>query len=543
MITSYLSAIGQKFLSIYRSCGTYIASLTILLTLYLVTPNYTSFGYLFFLLVWLIGRQIRGETRRLLWYPLKVYAVAVLVFIYCISVFINFQTWLSRRIDLDSAFGYNQEASILKNVWESLAVIIVMQLFSYERRKSKSFKVDDRDAPEISAFSFIKRLLIWHSEKILLLALFYASLSPISAFGFLYLLGLVICSMLPKTSRIPSTLFLIYSGILAVIEYLFQMWGDKAEMFPGQKNSSLSLFLGLQLYKSGFSGLEAGLRRKVLVIAACILQYNVFHWLEKMPYDSRNREKFNEPCTLFDLAEAAPNQTESKPSIGTTSLTEKQGCSSLNPGLSQGLGALSSDRGCSDGGDTSKYLYFYFWESSRESRKWNRKRIFFLRKERLDMQKATLKLYMKFWIENMFNLFGLEINMVALLLASFTVLNAFSLLYIASLAACVLLRRPIIQKLWPVFVFLFASIVTLEYLALWLNQASWQQHKSHEAKVPCHDCWRVSDVYFNHCQKCWLGIYLFKKSLNVYVLKYIALEFYKFFLSNLLTIKLSFSRC
>ncbi|KAF3454410.1 hypothetical protein FNV43_RR04857 [Rhamnella rubrinervis] len=506
MITSYLSAIGQKFLSIYRSCGTYIASLTILLTVYLVTPNYTSFGYLFFLLVWLIGRQIHGKTRRRLWYPLKVYAVAVLVFIYSISVFINFRTWLSRMIDLDSAFGYNQEDSILKNVWESLAVIIVMQLFSYERRQSKSFKVDDCDAPEIRAFSFIKRLLIWHSEKILILALFYASLSPISAFGFLYLLGLVICSMLPKTSRIPSTLFLIYSGILAVIEYLFQMWGDKAEMFPGQKYSSLSLFLGLQLYESGFSGLEAGLRRKVLVIAACILQYNVFHWLEKMLCDSRNREKFNEPCTLFDLAEAAPNETESKSSMGSSSLAEKQGCSSLNSGLSQGLGTLSSDRGCSDGGDTSKYLYFYFWESSRESRKWNRKRIFFLRKERLDMQKATLKLYMKFWIENMFNLFGLEINMVALLLASFTVLNAFSLLYIASLAACVLLHRPIIQKLWPLFVFLFASIVTLEYLALWLNQASWQQHKSHEARVLCHDCWRVSDVYFNHCLKCWLGI-------------------------------------
>nr|XP_048324692.1 piezo-type mechanosensitive ion channel homolog [Ziziphus jujuba var. spinosa] len=495
MITSYLSAIGQKFLTIYRSCGTYIASMTIFLTVYLVVPNYTSFGYLFFLLIWLIGRQILRETRRRLWFPLKLYAVAVLVFIYSISVFINFQTWLSNMMDLESAFGYNKDASILKNIWESLAVIVVMQLYSYERRQSKFFKVDDSDAQEIKLFSFAKRLMIWHSEKILFLALFYASLSPISATGFLYLLGLVICSMLPKTSRIPSTLFLIYSGFLAVIEYLFQMWGDKADMFPGQKHSYLSYFLGLQFYESGFSGIEAGLRRKVLVIAACILQYNVFHWLDKMPSDDGNKEKWDEPCTLFDLAE-----TENL-------LSERQACSSLNSGLSQGLGALSSERGCSDGTSTSKYMYFYFWESSKESRKWNRKRILLLRKERFDMQKTALKLYMKFWIENLFNLFGLEINMVALLLASFAVLNSFSLLYIAFLAACVLLQRRIIQKLWPVFVFLFASIVTLEYLALWFNQASsWQQQLIQDAKVRCHDCWRVSDVHFHHCLKCWLGI-------------------------------------
>lgn len=47
-----------------------------------------------------------------------------------------------------------------------------------------------------------------------------------------------------------------------MVEYLFQMWGDEAEMLPGQKQSYLSLLLGLQLYKPGFYGLEAGLREK-----------------------------------------------------------------------------------------------------------------------------------------------------------------------------------------------------------------------------------------------------------------------------------------
>jgi hypothetical protein len=134
----------------------------------------------------------------------------------------------------------------------------------------------------------------------------------------------------------------------------------------------------------------------------------------------------------------------------------------------------------------------------------NRKRIRILRKERLHMQIATLKVFLKFWIENMFNVYGLEINMIALLLASFSVLNFISLLYVASLATCILLPRGIIQKLWPKFVVLFGSVITLEYLASW--QTSWKQHALGDVEVPCNDCWRSSDMYFNRCKKCWLGI-------------------------------------
>ncbi|KAM3704955.1 hypothetical protein ACB098_03G044800 [Castanea mollissima] len=515
-ITSYLTAVGQKFLSTYQLCGAYIVFLTILLNLYLLTPNYTSFGYMFFLLIWMIGRQLLGKTKRRLWFPLKVYAAIVFVFIYSMSVFLSLQTWLSKVVDFNSAFGYSPEASTLKNIWGPLAVLVVMQLYSYERRQSKNFRLGDNDAPEIGAFGFIKRVLIWHSEKILLLALFYASLSPISAFGFLYLLGLVICSTLPKSSRFPSKLFLVYSGLLMMVEYLFQIWGDEAEMFPGQKHSYLSLLLGLQLYKPGFYGLEAGLRGKVLVIVACIFQYNIFGWLDKMPCHNGNRGKWDEPCALFGAAEEVScitiaSTTKSKPSRDADPLLEKKEeetrhlWSSLKSGLSQGPG-LVSENGGSEGSNTRKYLYRYFWESSKDRHKWNRKRVHFFRKERLDMQKTTLKISMMFWMENMFNLFGLEINMIALLLASFAVLNAFSLLYIASLAACILLHRHVVRKLWPVFVFLFASVVTLEYLSIWMNLASWKQHAPSEAQVTCNDCWRISDVYFNYCKKCWLGM-------------------------------------
>ncbi|KAK9292746.1 hypothetical protein L1049_020726 [Liquidambar formosana] len=512
-IASYLTAIGQKFLSTYRSCGTYIAFLTILLTVYLVTPNYASFGYLFFLLLWMTGRQLLEKTRRHLWFPLKLYAVAVFIFIYGLSVFSSFEKWLSGMVDLYLAFGYNPDASMLKNVWVSLAIVVVMQLYSYERRQSKCFKSRDHDALELGGF---KRLLIWHSEKILFLALFYASLTPISAFGFLYLLGLVICSTLPKSSRIPSKLFLVYSGFLVVADYLFQMWGDRAEMFPGQKHYYLSLLFGFRLFKPGFLGLESGLRGKVLVIVACILQYNVFHWLQKMPDIFGNRGKWEEPCTLFGWAEAPKevsiHSKESKSSRNATPLSEKlkevtrNSWPSFNSGMYQGPGPVSSETGGSEGSSTRRYSYGFFWESSKESHKWNKKRILVLRKERLDMQKTTLKTYMKFGIENIFNLFGLEINMISLLLASFAVLNAISLLYIASLAACVLLHRHVIRKLWSIFVFLFASVLTLEYLSIWLNLKSWKQNASSDAHIPCRDCWRSSDIYFDFCKRCWLGI-------------------------------------
>ncbi|KAG8648226.1 hypothetical protein MANES_09G162700v8 [Manihot esculenta] len=513
-IVSYLRATGQKFLSVYRSYGTYIAFLTILPTVYLVQPNFTSFGYLFFLQLWMNGRQLLGRTKRRLWLPLKVYAVLVFILIYGCSVCFSFQKWLSRMVDVSCAFGYKSKASMLENVWQSLAVLIVMQLYSYERRHN-TFPLSDQDnAPEKRSFSFVKRLLILHSEKILHLALFYAALSPVSAFGFLYIIGLAVCSTLPKSSQIPSKLFLVYSGFLVMFEYLFQLWGDNAEMFPGQENFSLSLFLGLQFYKPGFLGLESGLRGKVFVIVSCILRYNVFHWLERTPYNFGDGKTWEEPH-LFSSREETPRDipnhtSKSKHPIGARHLLEKQkeGRSHSWPSfrniLSQGPDAIFSDIGGFEGSNMGKYLNNC--GSSKESHKWNRKRVHILRKERLYLQMTTLKACMKFWIENVFNLFGLEINMVALLLASFAVLNSISLLYVASLAACILLPRHVMRKLWPIFVFLFGSVIILEYLAIWLNQTSGKQYAAGDTQIPCNACWRNSHLYFDYCKKCWLGI-------------------------------------
>ncbi|PIA44723.1 hypothetical protein AQUCO_01700367v1, partial [Aquilegia coerulea] len=470
-IATYLSVIGQTILSAYHSCGAYVAFLTILISVYLMTPNYIS-----------------------------------------LSIFTSFQIWLARRINLNMNFGYDPKSSLLQNVWKSLAVVIVMQLYSYERSQSKYNIPENFNPSKPRMLEFMRRLLIWHSEKILSLAVFYASLSPVSAFGFIYLLGLVICSPLPKASRVPSKLFLVYTGLLVIMEYLYQMWGNHVGMFPGQKHASLALVLGFQLFKSGFWGLELGLRGKVLVIVACTLQYNALHWLEKMPKALVNEGKWEEPCPLFISREDTVHVSsicteESKPSEASSLLKRRDVTSNSWPYydsvVSQGSDPFANATNDSESGRHNG-SFGNAWGSIDEGSKRNKKTT--LRKERLEMQKTALKVYLKFWMENMFRLFGLEINMVALLLASFTLLNIISLLYIAFLASCILLRRSLLRKLWLLYVFVFASILFLEYFSLWKNQTPWTQHVPSETKMCCHDCWKSSFLHFNYCKNCWLGI-------------------------------------
>ncbi|EPS67267.1 hypothetical protein M569_07509, partial [Genlisea aurea] len=502
-IALYLTAIGTKILSAYRSFGTYIAFLTVLLAVYLVRPNYISFGYIFLLLVWITGRQLVEKTKRRLWFPLKAYAAAVFVFIYILSIFPTFKSWISNKVNLEVVFGYDPTASLLENLWESLAIVIVMQLYSYERRQSRLLISEEHYGLESGIFGFVKRLLIWHSQKILLVGLFYASLSPISLFGFLYLLGLIFSCASYKTSGLPSKLFLMYTGLLVTVEYLFQMWGNHAEMFPGQKRQYLSNFLGLQLYRQGFEGLEAGLRPKVLVIAACSLQYNVIRWMKQMETSLPHMERSQEPCPLFISEEYFPCIASTND--GETHMLSGS-CQLHDPGMRNHIWPSFTPRHCQPSENSSsskKYLPEYFWGSLSENDKWNRKRTLALRQERSIIQKETLKVYFKFWVENMFILFGLEINMLALLLASFALLNVISMFYIACLATCILLGRPIIRKIWPLFVLLFATILLAEYVAMWKDMTPYRS--SSETNVSCHDCWKNSKKFFHYCAKCWLG--------------------------------------
>ncbi|XP_044976085.1 piezo-type mechanosensitive ion channel homolog isoform X2 [Hordeum vulgare subsp. vulgare] len=514
-IASYLSKIGQKFLSMYRSYGTYVAFLTILLTLYLVTPNYISFGYLWFLLLWIIGRQLVEKTKRRLWFPLKVYAAVVFIFTYSLSISPLFARLVSKFVKLYPDLGFDPEASLLANVWQSLSILIVMQLYSYERRQNSDKKFSVSDASVSGLLGFLRRLLIWHSEKILSVSVFYACLSSISLSGLVYLLGLIVFSTLPKVSRIPSKVYLVYTGLLAVSEYLFQMLCKPAQMCPGQRLYGFSTFLGLKHYDSGLWGVEYGLRGKVLVIVACTIQYNVFHWLDLMPASLVHEGKWEEPCQLFMSSDQSASPMNNREEIYSSNkfallFSKVQGLvgSSLSSSLSSGNTYQTSEavQNVTKGLDEDKrYSFAKMWGISKESHKWDKQRIISLKRERFDTQKLTFKSYMIFWMENLFKLRGLEINMSVLLLASFTLLNAVSMFYIMCLVACILMNRDLIQKLWPLFVFLFASILVLEYFALWKDGMLWLQGVN-DIEMRCHGCWKNSQIFFDYCSKCWLGL-------------------------------------
>ncbi|XP_062211094.1 piezo-type mechanosensitive ion channel homolog isoform X1 [Phragmites australis] len=514
-IASYLSKIGHKFLSVYRSYGTYVAFLTILLTLYLVTPNYISFGYLFFLLFWIIGRQLVEKTKRRLWFPLKVYTAVVFIFTYSLSVSPILAELVSKFVKLYPDLGFDPEASLLENVWQSLAVLIVMQLYSYERRQNSEKNFGVSDASQSRLLGFLRRFLIWHSEKILSVSVFYACLSSISLSGLIYLLGLIVFSTLPKASRIPSKVYLVYTGLLATSEYLFQMVCNPAQMCPGHHFYGLSVFLGLKYYDSGFWGVEYGLRGKVLVIVACTIQYNVFHWLDLMPTSLVHKGKWEEPCQLFISSNPCyspvrSNEESHSSNRFTLLISKVQDLigSSSRSSLGSGNTYHKSeyvDNVTKDSDEDKRYSFAKIWGLSKESHKWDKKRIISLKRERFETQKTTFKCYMRFWIENLFKLRGLEINMIVLLLASFTLLNVVSIFYIMCLIVCIVMNRDLIQKLWPLFVFLFASVLILEYFALWNDRMPWF-HDINDIEVHCRECWKNSRIFFDYCSKCWLGL-------------------------------------
>jgi len=462
------------------------------------------------------------KTKRRLWFPLKVYATVVFIFTYSLSVSPIFAESVSKFFKLYPDLGFDPKASLFKNVWQSLAVLVVMQLYSYERRQNSDKHFGASDASVSGLLGFLRRFLIWHSDKILSVSVFYACLSSISLSGLIYLLGLIVFCMLPKMSRIPSKVYLVYTGLLAASEYLFQMVCKPAQMCPNQHLYGLSVFLGLKYYDSGFWGVECGLRGKVLVIVACTIQYNVFHWLDMMPTSLVHNGKWEEPCQLFISSNppysSVRSNEENHSSSRFTSLFSKVQCligssssSSLGPGNTYQKSEYV-DNAINGSAADKRYSFAKIWGLSKESHKWDKKRIISLKRERFETQKMTLKCYMKFWIENLFKLRGLEINMVVLLWASFTLLNVVSIFYITCLVVCILMNRDLIQKLWPLFVFLFASVLILEYFALWNNLMP-RFHHINDIEVHCHECWKNSRIFFDYCSKCWLGMSLGLSSL------------------------------
>ncbi|KAL2642994.1 hypothetical protein R1flu_010581 [Riccia fluitans] len=542
-VTKHLAAIAEKVRATYRSFGTYIVYGTVLFVIYLVEPNYVSFGYLCLLLFWVIGRQIIGRTRAFFWYPLMIFSGSVFVSRYILSAFPDLRKFLSKWLSLDDDFGFNPQDSLLGHLWDSLAILAAMQLFRFERAQvailaDESEDIGDYGNAGRGFLSFVKRLAILHSGKILTLMVFYAAITPVSATGFLYLVMLIVTCNMSKTSRLPGQLYAVYTGILVISEYLFQLLGERCEMFPGQRHGRFADWLGFSVYDKGFEGVEFGLRSKVLVLAACILQYCTLHWLEELPASLKSDEQFGEPCMLFRPHPLYPRGIRSGfasftdldnrkdvtqafiPSdsidVRTPRASDKKDVdTSFSSKLAfRGFSAGSSSKPFVDTGVSRGEHVFVDrtsitspWGSAKESRRWTKRAVLLQKQERYEAQLRTMNVYAKSIIEHFFQYYGLQISMLALLAAGFALLNVISLCYVFVLGLCIVFKRRTLRTIWPFFVMVFACILITEYAVLGKGPPSWNSPPGvKETSGRCKDCAFSSATHSDYCWRCWLGL-------------------------------------
>ena len=531
-----LSCLGKAIQNAYQSFGTLIAAVTVLLVVYKLGANYISFGYFILLIHWMTGRQLIGKTRNLLWAPLFVYTLIIFLIEYVITCFPQLQNLIGGTISLYPEIGFAPGASFINHLWHSLLILIVMQLFRYARAKRYEDVGNEMKGDQIDANSGLvglaKRFVILHSDKLLALSVFYASISPISVIGFLYLLALAVSiTIVPKMSRVPVKFFSIYTGMVILAEFLYQLLGAKLQLLPGQPHGSYAYWMGFRVFENSFWGLESGFRSRVLVLSSCFLKYNAFCWLKKLPGYLRNDTEFDEPCCLFlpyaqapegvhgisetmsivnELDSARLPQVQSEPSF-LPDIMKSEGLKrtqSLHRKGSDYVGAKDPQENLETAekwkGKATPVLRS---PTIKHTRQWSKKAMLVLRKERYEAQIRTLRVYAKHLAENFFSIFGVEICMLVFLFASFAVLNVISLVYMAVVGLCILLGRQTLKSFWPYFVTMFASILLIEYIFSGRDPPPWNVPEFVEERhTCCHTCWSSFDNNLEYCSKCWLGI-------------------------------------
>lgn len=502
-VTRRLAAIAETVRAFYRSIGTYIVYVTVLFVVYSVKPNYIAFGYLCLLLFWIIGRQFRGKTGAAFWLPMMLFAGFVFVLRYVLTAFPDLQTWLGQWVALLEGLGFDPNASLAQHLWDSLAILCVMQLYRYERTQ-KELLLEEQDLlgdyvnPAHGYVGFFKRLLILHSGKLLSIAVFYACITPVSAAGFLYLIMLIFTCHMSKSSRMPAQLYAIYTGMLIAAEYLFQMWGKQLNMFPSQAHGKFAAWLGFSVFDKGFWGIEYGLRSKVLVLVTCIIQYCTLGWLDHLPASLRVDEPYEEPCLLFlPYPRRSRNPSRSSSSVDPShkNMSDSNGRVRGEPSSPEVQSTtFNPNRGTPDSSKRvdilSRYSVSSPWGSSKESRRWTKRAMLLLKQERYEAQLRTLRIYIKHTIEHLCHLYGVELTMLVLLVASFAVLNVMSICYVILLALCIVLKRQTLRLLWPFFVLLFACILVTEYAVLGGGPPAWNIPPSIGDSVLCVKCWK-----------------------------------------------------
>lgn len=562
--TAKLAGVVRTINRAYRQWGIYIAYLTVLLVVYMVPHSFVGFTYLAFLLTWIIANHAVNNVRHSrLWAPFMAFLGAVGVLRYIFGAFpsvledVMVTFGLSRGFMEDLGFD-TSSAPLIEKLWDCAVLLCTVQMYRYNRANADPNEDSDEEPgeeeptePRSGVLAFVQRLLIIHTHKAVAVAVFYAAVCHVSLLGLVFLLLLVVTCLLPKTSQTPPCTFIVYTGLLAAAEYLYQILGRQ---ILGTRIALLINWVGLSFWGKGFYATEAGLLSKVLVLAASVLQLVSLAWLDSLPPDSRGDLSDVEPCTLFaahstnaraslqspqtlrPVNQLTPIRTARNSSDSNLQLRERRETEPLlanpqtpppdrskPPNLAYINPASSSQNysGVSLPGERTRepqhaanlagssslpsegHTPRLGTQSSAGARalKWARRAHQALKQERYQAQLSSLHAHCKHLLEHFFLFYGLQVTMLALLFAAFALLNVFSLVYVGVLAACVVLEKRTVRRMWPYLVGLFAGILLAEYGVL----GGLPPGEKGGRERNCHGCWDAPEANSRHCWMCWLG--------------------------------------
>ncbi|GBG87247.1 hypothetical protein CBR_g45306 [Chara braunii] len=508
-----------------------------------------------------------------MWLPIVLFATMVMMVRYVCGAFPDFKDLLQKQMNLDtkemSAVGLNYEPGtpLYRQLWDSTLLLCIVQLHRIHRyghrRSRRSLQHPKHDVSEYHSVSpevvsdsshgetvmgngnhrssgqssssdndvrdreqadfgsemgdinygylgFLKRLSIVHCHKPVAIAIFYASVSPVCAVGFLYLSLLIIFFNFGRFWAIRARIVVIYTAVVMAAQYFLQVAVAEDGMWSPE--------------------FEKKMKSKTLVMAACVFEHSCMWWRERLPSYLRGDPTVGDNCLLFipalrrsrpvNIRTLGGHSTDDLDAVPVMSVPSDSANfiqvegTDYNSGKRRKIGTEAScltvvkvketpqgeAKPTPEG--TSRNPSFENRGDGR-SRRWSKKVIQDIRQFRYQAQMDTLQRYVRYVVEHFFLLYGLEISMLTLLLAAFAVLNVFSVVYVGLLALCILLPRRHLQGLWSSFVFLFAAILVAEYVVLWRTGPS-----QGDAAKPCSACWFNKEPKDDQCWECWLGVSL-----------------------------------
>ncbi|KAK9824077.1 hypothetical protein WJX72_007565 [[Myrmecia] bisecta] len=330
---------------------------------------------------------------------------------------------------------------------------------------------------QASYSAFLKRFLIRHADKILVFVVFGAAMQRPGALGWILVAGLAVLAPVlggPTSSeafRNRTVLAALASADLLaatwmIAQYAFQVgWLRDFLGGPDSWLVQLLIWVGLRPIGRDALNLEATLRTKCLLLVAVTLKRRTQRWLEKLPREVKEAAPLGAPCVLFwpppwcgipDDGQGGGWWERLKQTVVMQALifAAKDIQRRVHRTIRTVLRALDwpvtePERQPTAGRGAQAHGKQAAGAAVAAEKTWL-------------LTLVLMKEGLKGWLEVVWADWGLEVNMLALLIAAFTAVNALSLTHIAIVAVGMAAKPPQQSTAW--------RVVVLPMLALQLIQ-------------------------------------------------------------------------